>query len=182
MKLRVRPLTPDLWSALEDLFSTEGPVSRCWCMYWRIGSQYRKRPPDENKAAFREVENNGPPPGLLAFDGDLVVGWCQLTPREVLPWLDRTWRLRRVDEVPVWSISCFYIRKGYRKRGVTAALITEALQVDRQAGAPALEAYPLDGAITPGASGTGYMSTFERLGFKEAARHVPPRPIMRYEF
>ena len=27
----------DLWPALEDLFSAGGPVSRCWCMYWRIG-------------------------------------------------------------------------------------------------------------------------------------------------
>jgi hypothetical protein len=37
---------------------------------------------------------------LLAFDGDVAVGWCQLTPREALPWLDRTWRLKRVDDVP----------------------------------------------------------------------------------
>jgi hypothetical protein len=44
------------------------------------------------------------------------VGWCQLTPRDALPWLDRAWRLKRVDVVPVWSLSCFYVRKGYRKR------------------------------------------------------------------
>ena len=47
---------------------------------------------------------------------------------------------------------------------------------------PALEAYPLDANLTPSASGTGYVSTFKRAGFKIVARHVPPRPIMRYDF
>ena len=182
MKLAIHPLTPDLWPALEDLFGTQGPVSRCWCMYWRIGDNYRKRPRDANKAALCELVRGGPPPGLLAFDGDLAVGWCQLTPRDDLPWLDRTWRLKRVDDVPVWSLSCFYIRKGYRKRGITSALIVAALDAARRAGAPALEAYPLDAKLTPSTSHTGYVSTFKQAGFKIVARHVPPRPIMRYDF
>jgi GNAT superfamily N-acetyltransferase len=124
---------------------------------------------------------SGPPPGLLAFAGDLAVGWCQLTPRDALPWLDRTWRLKRVDDVPVWSLSCLYVRKGYRRQGITSALIAAALVAAKRAGAPALEAYPLDANLTPSASGTGYASTFERAGFKVVARHVPPRPIMRHD-
>jgi GNAT superfamily N-acetyltransferase len=99
-----------------------------------------------------------------------------------LPWLDQTWRLKRVDDVPVWSLSCFYVRKGYRRQGVASALITAALDVAKRAGAPALEAYPLDASLTPSASSTGYTSTFKRLGFRIVAQRVPPRPIMRYEF
>jgi GNAT superfamily N-acetyltransferase len=83
--------------------------------------------------------------------------------------------------MPVWSISCFYVRKGYRERGVTFALITAALEVAKQARAVAVKAYPLDADLTPSASHTGYVSTFARAGFKEVARHVPPRPIMRYD-
>ena len=181
MRFTIQPLTPERLPALEDLFGENWPVGGCWCMYWRIGNDYRKRPSAENKAAFCELVKNGPPPGLLAFDGDLAVGWCQLTPRADLPWLDRTWRLKRVDDVPVWSISCFYIRKGYRKKGVTSALIEAALETAKRAGAPALEAYPLDAKLTPSASSTGYVSTFKRAGFKIIARHVPPRPIMRYD-
>ena len=105
----------------------------------------------------------------------------QLTPRDDLPWLDRTWRLKRVDDLPVWSISCFYIRIGYRRQGVTAELITAALETAKQAGAPAVEAYPLDASLTPSASGTGYLSTFRRAGFEIVARHTPPRPIVRYD-
>ena len=179
MKLKICPLTPNLWPALEDLFGENGACNGCWCMYWRIGSAYRKQPRQANKAAFQEVVKRGPPPGLLAFNGDVAVGWCQLTSRDVLPWLNRSWRLRRVDNMPVWSISCFYVRKGYRKRGITSALIAAALKIAKNAGAPALEAYPLDADLTPSASGTGYASTFARAGFKTVARRTPPRPIMR---
>jgi GNAT superfamily N-acetyltransferase len=181
MNLTIRSLTPDRWPALEDLFGDSGPCARCWCMYWRIGSAYRQRPQGENKATFQEVVQSGPPPGLLAFDDDLAVGWCQVTPRADLPWLERTWRLARIDDLPVWSLSCFYVRKGYRKQGVTTALIAAAVDVARRAGAPALEAYPLDAALTPSTSHTGYASTFARAGFEIVARHVPPRPIMRYD-
>jgi len=181
MKLTVRPLTPDRWPAFEDLFGKHGACNGCWCTYWRIGSAYRKRPREKNKVAFREVVKRGPPPGLLAFDGDVAVGWCQLTPRDALPWLDRTWRLKRVDDVPVWSLSCLYVRKGYRRQGVTSALIAAALKAAKRAKAPALEAYPIDADETPSASGTGYASTFARAGFKTVARRTPPRPMMRHD-
>jgi GNAT superfamily N-acetyltransferase len=181
MKLAIRPLTPALWHALEDLFGKNGACNGCWCMYWRIGSAYRRRPRTHNKAAFRRVVKRGPPPGLLAFDGDVPVGWCQLTPRADLPWLNRERRLERVDAVPVWSLSCFYVRKGYRRRGVTSALIAAALKAAKRGKAPALEAYPLDSDLTSSASFTGYSSSFARAGFKTVIRRVPHRPIVRHD-
>jgi hypothetical protein len=62
------------------------------------------------------------------------------------------------------------------------ALVAAALEYAERAGAPALEAYPLNASLTPSASSTGYVSTFKRAGFKIVAQHVLPRPIMRYEF
>ena len=179
-KLKIRPLTSDLWPALEDLFGPKGACNNCWCMYWRIGSAYRKQPPGKNKAALHQIVKTGPPPGLIAFDGDKAVGRCQLTPRAELPWLDRTSRFKRVDDLPVWSISCFYIRIGYRRKGVTSVLIAGAIKAAKRAKAPALEAYPLDADKTPSASGTGYATTFARAGFKTLARPTPPGPIMRH--
>ena len=180
MKLTIRPLTPDLWPVLEDLFGERGAVGGCWCMYWRIGNAYRKRPSETNKSDFRAVVKRGPPPGLLAFDGALAVGWCQLAPRAAVSWLDRTWRLKRVDNLPVWSSSCFYVREGYQRQGVSAALIAAAVKAARRAKAPALEAYPFDAAVSPSASGTGYASTFARAGFKTVARQASARPVMRH--
>ena len=181
MKLTVRPLTPSLWPALEDLFGKDGARSGCWCMHMRIGAAYRRRPPAKNKEAFRALVRRGPSPGLLAFDGDVAVGWCQLTPRAAVPQLDRTWRLATVDDVPVWSLTCFYVRKGYRRRGVGSALIAAAIKAAKRAGAPALEAYPFDATLSPSTSATGYASTFARSGFRVVARRDPARPIMRHD-
>jgi len=44
MKLTTHPLTPDLWPVFEDLFGENGAAGGCWCMYWRIGRTYRKKP------------------------------------------------------------------------------------------------------------------------------------------
>ena len=180
MKIDVRPLTPDLWPHLVDLFGAMGACGGCWCMYWRIGSSYHKQPIHANKAAFHRIVKNGPPPGLLAFKGDLAVGWCQLTPRNALAWLNRTWRLKPVDDVPVWSISCFYIRKRCRRQGITSALIAAAVKEAKKAGAPALEAYPVDGDLTSSSSFTGFASTFLKLGFQRVAKHTAARPILRH--
>src|SRR5262249_27940977 len=162
-------------------FGKRGACNGCWCMYWRIGREYWKRPREENRKALLKIVKRGPPPGLLAFEGDKAVGWCQLTPRSDLPWLDRTRVLAPVDDVLVWSLLCFYVRPGFRNQGVSAALIQAALKAAKRAKAPALEAYPID-TRAPNATRntfTGVASTFERAGFVTVARRSPPRPIMR---
>ena len=180
MKLTIRPLTPDLWPALEDLFGAHGACNGCWCMYWRIGVAYAQRPREKNRAAFRAIVRRGPPPGLIAFEGDLAVGWCQLTPRHGLARLNRGRTLLAVDDVPVLSLTCFYVRRGYRRRGVATALIAAALKHAKRVKAPALEAYPYDRAGTRNHF-MGAVSTFERAGFREVARRSPVRPIMRHD-
>ena len=172
---------PSALSNHPRLVGKSGASNGCWCMYWRVGGAYRETK-DENRDSLRSVIREGPPPGLLAFAGEMEVGWCQVTPRNALPWLDKTWRLKRVDAMPVWAISCFYVRKGWRRKGVTRALIDGAIAMARNAGAPAIEAYPLDGAVSPSATSTGYASTFLRAGFREVARWSPEKPILRYEF
>ena len=183
MKFTVRPLTPDLWPAFTELFGKPGACNGCWCMYWRIGSAYHQRPRERNKAALQKIVRRGPPPGLLAFDGAIAVGWCQLTPRDDLPWLNASWLLKRVDDVPVWSISCFYVRRSYRRRGVMSVLVAAALKAAKRARVPALEAYPVDKAAPKSSSNlfTGTASTFARAGFRTVARRLPHRPIMRHD-
>jgi len=179
-ELVIEPLTMSRWSAFADLLDQGGPASRCWCVA-PMGIDYRRRPAASNRADLRKAVKQGPPPGLLALRDQLAVGWCRVTPRDAVPGLDRAFRTRRVDDVPVWSISCFYIRKGHRREGIMTALINAAIDYARAAGAPALEAYPLDGAVSPSATSTGYASTFARAGFSEIARRSPERPIMRLQ-
>jgi hypothetical protein len=102
--LVIKPLTAELWPAFVDLLDQGGPAGRCWCMAPRIGAEYRRRSPQRNRADFRRVVKQGPPPGLLALRDEVAVGWCQVAPREVLPALDRGRPTKRVDDRPVWVI------------------------------------------------------------------------------
>lgn len=56
----IEPLTPAQWPAVVDLFGEAGAKSGCWCMYWHIGSEYRKRTSNRNKTAFNEIIDQGP--------------------------------------------------------------------------------------------------------------------------
>ena len=177
----VMPVTAARWPALEDLFGRSGASNGCWCMYWRIGPRYRDRPRTDNKEGLRRLTVSGPPPGLLAFDGDQAVGWCELAPRADLEWLGHSRYLGPVDDLPVWSLPCFYVRRTHRGQGVMDALIEAAVRVAAAAGAPALEAYPVDIAVPAHTANLfpGVASAFARHGFRVVARRKPDRPVMR---
>ncbi len=150
-------------------------------MYWRLGPRYRTRPRTDNKRDLHRLATSGRPVGLLAFDDALAVGWCQLAPRTDLSWLAHARFLGPVDDLPVWSIPCFYVRRSHRHQGVTTALIDAATEVARRAGAPALEAYPIDTRV-PGHTTNlfpGVAAVFSRSGFHVVARRKDDRPVMR---
>jgi GNAT superfamily N-acetyltransferase len=182
VELAIRPLTLELWPALEDLFGRSGASSGCWCMFWRLGPGYYQRPREQNKDALKALASDKDhPPGLLAMDGDLAVGWCEVAPRAELEWLAHARHLGPVDDLPVWSVPCFYIRRAYRGQGVTGALIDAAVEHAAANGAPAVEAYPVD-TLVPSHTGnlyTGIASVFAGCGFEVVARRKPDRPIMR---
>jgi GNAT superfamily N-acetyltransferase len=123
------------------------------------------------------------PAGLARVRRGFASGWCQLTPREALPWLDHMWWFERVDAVPVWSISCFFVRRDYRRQGVMTQLIFAALKAAKRARAPALEGYPIDTSAPKSTSNifTGTAAVFARAGFKVVARRASARPIMRHD-
>lgn len=182
--LTIRPLTIDLWPQFELLFGSNGACGGCWCMWWRLKrSDFQEGAGLDNKTAFKRIVRKGPPPGLLAFDGNQAVGWCQLTPRSELPTLNRSRMLAAPDPVPVWSVSCFFVRRGYRGKGIMSALIESAIHFAKGSGAPALEAYPWDTKEKkPNATVyTGLATAFARAGFKVVARRAPHRPVMRHK-
>lgn len=183
--IEVHPATPKRWPDLEGLFGPNGANSGCWCMWWRLKrSDWDRARGARAKSMLKErVARGSPPPGLLAYSGGDCIGWCALAPRSEYPVLDRSPNLGPVDDAPVWSITCFFIKRGWRRKGVTGALVRGAIEAARAAGAPMLEAYPWDphGAKSSGTVFTGLASTFERLGFREVARRAPQRPILRLE-
>lgn len=155
-------------------------------MWWRLPrSTWSRQGNEHNRDAFKALVDGGTVPGLLAYAGDVPVGWCAVQPRDAYPSLDRSRTLGRVDDVPVWSITCFYIARGHRRQGITGRLIEAALAYARAHGARVVEAYPVDpGAGTTDSAGafTGLAPAFRKVGFVEVARRSPKRPIMRLSF
>jgi GNAT superfamily N-acetyltransferase len=178
----VQPVTEQLWPALVDLFGRGGASNGCWCMYWILGPDYHRRARELNRQALERAATGGPPPGLLAMDETgRALGWCRLTPRAELAWL--TQRLPPVDDLPVWSLPCFYIRRGMRGTGVMTALIAAATEHARASGAPAVEAYPVDTSVVGSTRNlfTGTVRAFEKAGFTVVARLGAARVVMRYD-
>ena len=125
-------------------------------------------------------------PGVLAYEGDVVVGWAAVAPRAELPFA-RSTRIPHVDDLPVWSAWCLRVRPGHRGRGISHALLDGAVAYAREQGAPAVEGYPVDNGTAKVDLTMAYVGTralFERAGFTKVADTAAvsggfPRVLMR---
>jgi len=133
-----------------------------------------------NKRAFKAVVKRSEP-GLLAYIGDTPVGWCAIAPREEYGGLARSRTLQPIDDLPVWSVTCFYVAKGHRGKGVTVALLQAAAKFVKKHKGKAIEGYPNDPkARWPDAYAYhGTVSAFTKAGFVEVKRVSKGRAIMR---
>ncbi len=180
----IHPLTPERWPDFVDLFGPRGACGGCWCMFWKLSfSEFQALAHAGTKAAQHAIVRSGAVPGLLAYDRDRAVGWIAVEPRDRYPRLARSRILKPVDDRPVWSITCFFVRKDYRRQGLTVALLKAALKHVRQHGGRIVEGYPVDagGEEMPSVFVyTGLASAFQQAGFKEVRRNSKKRPIFRY--
>jgi GNAT superfamily N-acetyltransferase len=182
-KIRFAPLTPSRWKDLAGLFGPRGACAGCWCMYWRLTRpQYRDSNNEGNRRAFRRLVGTGALTGIIAYDNSGPIGWCSIAPRSQFKSLATSKNFGPVDDAPTWSITCFYIAARARRKGLGRKLLSEALTYARKRGAKLVEGYPVDAAARKTSSGLlwhGVLSTFEAAGFREVARRLPSRPIVR---
>ena len=61
------------------------------------------------------------------------------------PSLPVPWDGRNEDKTDetVWSVTCLFVRAGFRRRGISRALARAAVAFARERGARAIEAYPI---------------------------------------
>lgn len=156
-------------------------------MYWRLKrSDFQKNKGLGNKRLFRNVVQSAEmPPGLLLFSGNEPVGWCAVAPRGFFPVLGNSRMLKPVDDLPVWSIVCFFIRKDYRRLGLSVVFLKHILKFCKSKKALIVEGYPIDvsgNKMYPSVFAfTGIASSYIKAGFKPVALRSPTRPIMRYD-
>ena len=65
---------------------------------------------DGNKQSMREIVKSGRPVGLIGtIDGE-PIGWVAMAPREAYWRIEHSRAYKRLDEKPVWSITCFFVK------------------------------------------------------------------------
>lgn len=172
--LRIAPLTGETFGALVDMSRSAPPLHMCWCQFWRLRAKdFSALKVPQLRERLHDQAASDQPPGLVAFDGDRAVGWVSLGPRSDFERIVRSKVIPTIDERPVWSIVCFAVSATARGTGVGRALLDAAIEHAGEAGAQALEAYPV---VVDGGSGfdaesifTGTLPMFERAGFTVVA-------------
>lgn len=166
--IRVLPATSDRWDDVVELLGVSGEAG-CWCQAWRGLDTKALAGGRSREELLREQMKADPPPGYLAYLDDTPVGWVGIGVRTETPRLARSRTIPAIDELPVWSIGCFRIRPGYRRRGIARTLLAGVVDAARAAGAPGVEAYPIDpagGRVEVGAGFVGIASMFDAAGFR----------------
>ena len=188
MAIEIRPATQ-----FEDVKTMVGPkrpdANVCWCLSYRIPAKQNVELRGTDRGDLvKELVKQKPPPGVIAYDGDEVVGWAGVHPRADTSFA-RNRKIPQVDGLDVWSVWCIRVRPGHRGEGISHHLLQGAVDFARSYGAPAIEGYPVDNQGKKVDLTMAYVGTrelFERAGFTKAADTDSvlngfPRVLMRLE-
>ncbi|WP_246065031.1 GNAT family N-acetyltransferase [Aeromicrobium piscarium] len=131
--MRVVPAT-----RFDDVATMVGPkrpdANVCWCLSYRVpGRVNRSLSGPARGDRVRELMAGGPP-GVLAYDGDEVVGWAAIHPRADTSFATNR-RIPHVDDLDVWSLWCVRVRPGHRGQGISHDLVAGAVDFARFQGA-----------------------------------------------
>lgn len=187
--LEIEPATVERWSDVHELLNASGEAG-CWCQAWRGFDAKAISGGKSRPELLREQMAGSPPPGFVAYLDGLPVGWIGVAVRTETPRLMSSRTIPAIDDRPVWSIGCFRIRPGYRRRGIAKALLAGVVDAAREAGAPGVEAYPIDPQgrrVEVGAGYAGIASMFDASGFRrvlttDAHSGRLPRILVRLDF
>ena len=164
-------LRPADWPVVEQLFGPRGATGGCWCMWWRRrgGKSWTACRGEPNRLAFRDLVLSSAAKGVIAFNGDEPIGWCNFGPREDFQRLVASRVLQRPSKAKRWSIACFYVRAGWRRKGIAQLLLARATAEAFRRGAEEVEGYPKsygsDGNSPAAFVWTGLPRMFEAAGF-----------------
>jgi hypothetical protein len=184
-KLSFASLSSANWKEFETLMGEKGGCGNCWCMYFRLPyKDFQANKPDGNKKLMKQLVNKGMPLGLIASINNEPVGWIALAPREDYMRMENSRSFKRIDDKPVWSITCFFIKKAFRHVGLSSELIKGAVDLAKKKKIKTLEAYP----AIPYAEKVphpflwvGVLSSFIKNGFSIVQQNSKSRAMVRIE-
>ena len=174
-RLTVQPLDAATWPAFARLVEKHNGVwGGCWCMAFHAEGVGRERSPTQNRSDKQCRVGEGRAHAALVFDGDDCVGWCQFGSPDELPRIKHGRAYRDgLDALPDWRITCFFVDKDHRGRGVSALALRGAMKEIARLGGGVVESYPEDVAGRSVSSSFLHNATaglFEREGFARVRR------------
>jgi GNAT superfamily N-acetyltransferase len=114
-----------------------------------------------------------PGPGVLAYVSGEPAGWCSVAPKSTYRALVNCRTIPHVQDEGAWSVVCFVVRPGSRRRGLMHELLAGAIRHSHVMGATALEGYPVEPGIERVDQTSGYVGTvrlFEAHGFSRVCQ------------
>src|SRR5258707_4560424 len=109
----------------------------------------------------------------MAYINKEPSGGCPNAPPEHYVALERSLILKPIDDKPVWSVSCLFVKKLYRRKGISAQLLRAAVGFAASQGAVIVEGYPVEPTMEKMPDPFlwhGVHSAFQAAGIKEALR------------
>lgn len=195
-RVTVVPANEASWTDLQAIFSSNDG-RRCQCQFFKLDNEEWRSSIDTDERAERLRKQTGcdnpratATSGLVAYCDDVAAGWCAVEPRTAYPRLLRmrvpwTGRDENKADDGVWAVTCFVVRRGYRRRGIAAALAQATVEFARERGARAVEGYPIVTRAGEEAGGpelyVGSRNLFAAAGFREVSRPTPQRAVMRVD-
>jgi GNAT superfamily N-acetyltransferase len=189
--VRIVPADEARWEDIQTVFGTRGPAHRCQCQRYKLrrGEAFAKFPIEEREFRLRAQTDSEPTTGLVAYLDGEPVGWCAVEPRNAYEGLVRNnrvpWEGRDEDKADgsVWAVTCVFARAGFRRRGVSYALVRAAVDHARRGGARALEGYPMvTKDVIVEELHVGTEGAFAAAGFTAVSRPSKRRIVMRIDF
>jgi GNAT superfamily N-acetyltransferase len=176
-------LTHDTWPTLEKLFSANKTVGGCWCVWFMRPRAETDAGWGEGNKAFLRAQLDSPARlGLLAVEDGEPLGWVAVAPRPTYPRL-ATSKITHSDAGPdTWSVTCFFVHRTARGRGLAVTLLDAAVDYARSHGAAAVEGHPVDTEGQRRGSGDLYHGTlamFLSAGFDLVERRGTRRALVR---
>jgi GNAT superfamily N-acetyltransferase len=143
--LEFHPVTVDRWDDLAAFFAGHGNPNYCWCMRWRLRSKdFNQLNSGQRRNKLESLVQVNTPIGVLGYQQGKPVGWCSVAPRETYALLERSRTLKRIDDLPVWSVVCFFVDPGLRGQGLPVKLLGAAVTYAVSQGARIIEGYPVE--------------------------------------
>lgn len=166
----IRPLGAATRDAFVHLAEKHNGVwNGCWCTWFHPACAEKGQSPEGNRAYKERLVREGKAHAALVFDGDVAVAWCEYGSPVELP---NIYHLKEYnagpDKRPDYRLTCFFVDRNYRRKGVAAVALRGALGLIANAGGGVVKAYPQDtlGKKTSGSFlYNGTRSLFEKAGF-----------------